>query len=114
MSEIITILSLAAVGVVAAGFLSGGAKNKKTALIWGNLCIVVSALAGVAIFFCENAIKEIFFKKTSHLSLLAGDITIPLHIMVKLSMTVFVCGLILSLWSYNCRKIVGKLYCCTQ
>ncbi len=110
MSEIITILSLAAVGVVAAGFLSGGAKNKKTALIWGNLCIVVSALAGVTIFFCENAIKEIFLKKTSHLSLLAGDITIPLYMMVKLSMTVFVCGLILSLWSYNCRKNNLKWY----
>ena len=97
MTEIITILSLAAVGVVASAFISGGAKNKKTASLWSAAGVLWSAFAGVAVLFCKNAIKEILLKKSPHLAFMTGDITIPLHIMVKLGMTVFVCGLILFL-----------------
>ena len=110
MTEIITILSLAAVGVVASAFISGGAKNKKTASLWSAAGVLWSAFAGVAVLFCKNAIKEILLKKSPHLAFMTGDITIPLHIMVKLGMTVFVCGLILFLWSYNCRKNNSKWY----
>ena len=110
MAALIIILVLAFIGVLISAFMAGGSENRKTVLLWSNTGLGVSALAGVAIFFCKGAIKEILLKQKPHLSFMAESINIPWQIMLQLGMTVFSCGIILSLWSYNCRKNSSKWY----
>ena len=110
MAALIIILVLAFIGVLISAFMAGGSENRKTVLLWSNTGLGVSALAGVAIFFCKGAIKEILLKQKPHLSFMAESINIPWQIMLQLGMTVFSCGIILFLWSFNCRKNSSKWY----
>ena len=110
MAALITILVLAFIGVLISAFMAGGSEKRKTAECWSVAGIGVSALAGAALFFCKGAIKEILLKQKPHLSFMAENINIPWQIMLQLGMTVFSCGIILSLWSYNCRKNSSKWY----
>ena len=110
MAALIIILVLAFIGVLISAFMAGGSENRKTVLLWSNTGLGVSALAGVAIFFCKGAIKEILLKQKPHLSFMAENINIPWQIMLQLGLTFFFCGIILFLWSYNCRKNSSKWY----
>ena len=110
MTALIIILVLAFIGVLISAFRTGGAEKRKTAVCWSVAGVGVSALAGTALFFCKGAIKEILLKKTPHLSSIVETINIPWHVMFGLGMTVFFCGTILFLWSYNCRKNSSKWY----
>ena len=110
MAALIIILVLAFIGVLISAFMAGGSEKRKTVLLWSNTGLGVSALAGVAIFFCKGAIKEILLKQKPHLSFMAESINIPWQIMLQLGMTVFSCSIILFLWSFNCRKNSSKWY----
>ena len=110
MTVLIIILVLAVIGVLISAFMAGGSEKRKTAEYWSVAGVGVSALAGAALFFCKGAIKELLLKQKPHLSFMAESIVIPWQIMLQLGMTVFSCGLILSLWSYNCRKNSSKWY----
>ena len=110
MAALIIILVLAFIGVLISAFMAGGSEKRKNALLWSAGGVLLSALTGGALFFCKGAIKEILLKQKPHLSFMAESINIPWQIMLQLGMTVFSCGLILSLWSYNCRKSSSKWY----
>ena len=110
MAALIIILILALIGILISALMAGGSEKRKTAEYWSIAGMGVSALAGAALFFCKGAIKEILLKQKPHLSFMAESINIPWQIMLQLGMTVFSCGLILSLWSYNCRKNSSKWY----
>ena len=110
MAALIIILVLAFIGVLISAFMAGGSEKRKNALLWGAGGVLLSALTGGALFFCKGAVKEILLKQKPHLSFMAENINIPWQIMLQLGMTVFSCGLILSLWSYNCRKSSSKWY----
>ena len=110
MAALIIILVLAFIGVLISAFMAGGSEKRKNALLWGAGGVLLSALTGGALFFCKGAIKGILLKPKPHLSFMAESINIPWQIMLQLGMTVFSCGLILSLWSYNCRKSSSKWY----
>ena len=110
MAALIIILILAFIGILISALMAGGSEKRKTAEYWSIAGMGVSALAGAALFFCKGAIKEILLKQKPHLSFMAESINIPWQIMLQLGMTVFFCGLILSLWSYNCRKNSSKWY----
>ena len=110
MAALIIILVLAFSGVLISAFMAGGSEKRKNALLWGAGGVLLSALTGGALFFCQGAIKGILLKQKPHLSFMAESINIPWQIMLQLGMTVFSCGLILSLWSYNCRKSSSKWY----
>lgn len=110
MAALIIILVLAFIGVLISAFMAGGSEKRKNALLWGAGGVLLSALTGGALFFCQGAIKGILLKQKPHLSFMAESINIPWQIMLQLGMTVFSCGLILSLWSYNCRKSSSKWY----
>ena len=110
MAALIIILVLAFIGVLISAFMAGGSEKRKNALLWGAGGVLLSALTGGALFFCKGAIKEILLKQKPHLSFMAESINIPWQIMLQLGMTVFSCGIILSLWSYNCRKSSSKWY----
>ena len=110
MAALIIILVLAFIGVLISAFMAGGSEKRKNALLWSAGGVLLSALTGGALFFCKGAIKEILLKQKPHLSFMAESINIPWQIMLQLGMTVFSCGIILSLWSYNCRKSSSKWY----
>ena len=110
MAALIIILVLAFIGVLISAFMAGGAEKCKNALRWSAGGVLLSALTGGALFFCKGAIKEILLKQKPHLFFMAESINIPWQIMLELGMTVFSCGIILSLWSYNCRKNSSKWY----
>ena len=110
MAALIIILVLAFIGVLISAFMAGGSEKRKNALLWSAGGVLLSALTGGALFFCKGAVKEILLKQKPHLSFMAENINIPWQIMLQLGMTVFSCGLILSLWSYNCRKSSSKWY----
>ena len=110
MAELIIILVLAFIGLLISAFMAGGSEKRKNALLWGAGGVLLSALTGGALFFCKGVIKGILLKQKPHLSFMAESINIPWQIMLQLGMTVFSCGLILSLWSYNCRKSSSKWY----
>ncbi len=110
MTVLIIILVLAVIGVLISAFMAGGSEKRKTAEYWSVAGVGVSALAGAALFFCKGAVKEILLKRTPHLAFMADKITIPSTVMLQLGMTVFCCGIILFLWSYNCRKNCSKWY----
>ena len=110
MAELIIILVLAFIGVLISAFMAGGSEKRKNALLWGAGGVLLSALTGGALFFCKGAIKGILLKQKPHLSFMAESINIPWQIMLQLGMIVFSCGIILSLWSYNCRKNSSKWY----
>ncbi|MBE6391661.1 MAG: hypothetical protein E7042_05600 [Lentisphaerae bacterium] len=110
MAALIIILVLAFIGVLISAFMAGGSEKRKNALLWSAGGVLLSALTGGALFFCKEAVKEILLKQKPHLSFMAESINIPWQIMLQLGMTVFSCGIILSLWSYNCRKSSSKWY----
>ena len=110
MAALIIILVLAFIGVLISAFMAGGSEKRINALLWSAGGVLLSALTGGALFFCKGAIKEILLKQKPHLSFMAEAINIPWQIMLQLGMTVFSCGIILSLWSYNCRKNSSKWY----
>jgi len=110
MAALIIILVLAFIGVLISAFMAGGSEKRKNALLWSAGGVLLSALTGGALFFCKEAVKEILLKQKPHLSFMAESINIPWQIMLQLGMTVFSCGIILSLWSFNCRKSSSKWY----
>ena len=110
MVTLIIILSLTFICVTASAFAAGQTEKRKTAQYWTHSGTGAAALAGVAVFFFPNAIKEILLKKTPHLSFMAESIIIPRQVMLQLSITVFSCGITLFLWSFNCRKNSSKWY----
>ena len=110
MAALIIILVLAFIGVLISAFMAGGSEKRKNALLWSAGGVLLSALTGGALFFCKEAVKEILLKQKPHLSFMAESINIPWQIMLQLGMTVFSCGIILYLWSYNCRKNSSKWY----
>ena len=110
MGTLITVYAIIFIGILFAAFMAGNSPIRKRALLWSTAGVVCSVLAGITTFFSKEAIKEILLKKTPHLSFMAESIVIPWQIMLQLGMTVFSCGLILFLWSYNCRKNCSKWY----
>ena len=110
MAALIVILTLTFIVVLISAFMAGGSEKRKNALLWSICGIVLSAISGTALFFCKGAIKEILLKQKPHLSFMAESINIPWQIMLQLGMTVFSCGIILFLWSFNCRKNSSKWY----
>ena len=110
MAALIIILVLAFIGVLISAFMAGGSEKRKNALLWGAGGVLLSALTGGALFFCKGAIKEILLKQKPHLSFMAENINIPWQIILQLGLAVFFCGIILFLWSFNCRKTSSKWY----
>ena len=110
MAALIIILVLAFIGVLISAFMAGGSEKRKNALLWSAGGVLLSALTGGALFFCKGAIKEILLKQKPHLSFMAENINIPWHIILQLGLTFFFCGIILFLWSFNCRKNSSKWY----
>ena len=110
MAALIIILVLAFIGVLISAFMAGGAEKCKNALLWSAGGILLSALTGGALFFYKGAIKEILLKQKPHLSFMAENINIPWQIILQLGLTFFFCGIILFLWSFNCRKNSSKWY----
>ena len=110
MAELIILLALAVIGVLIAAFMAGGSEKPKYAVCWSAAGVGVSVLTGAALIFCKGPIKEILLKKAPHLSFIAENINIPWELMYGLGMIVFFCGIILFLWSYNCRKNLSKWY----
>ena len=110
MIVIILLLTLAFTGVSVLALMAGGSEKRKTAQILSLAGLGISASAGVAILFGKEAIKEILLKKTPHLAFMAENIVIPYHVVLQFALTVFFCGVILFLWSYNCRKNSSKWY----
>ena len=107
---LLIIIALAFIGVLISAFMAGRSEKRKNALLWSICGIVLSAISGAALFSCNDAIKEIFLKQKPYLSFMAETITIPSSVMFGLGMTIFFCGIILFLWSYNCRKNSSKWY----
>ena len=110
MAALIIILVLAFIGVLISAFMAGGSEKCKNALLWSAGGGLLSALTGGALFFCQGAIKEILLKQKPHLSFMAENINIPWQIILQLGLTFFFCGIILFLWSFNCRKNSSKWY----
>ena len=110
MAALIIILVLAFIGVLISAFMAGGSEKRKNALLWSAGGVLLSALTGGALFFCKGAIKEILLKQKPHLSFMAENINIPWQIILQLGLTFFFCGIILFLWSFNCRKNSSKWY----
>ena len=110
MAELIILLALAFIGVLIAAFMAGGSEKTKYAVCWSAAGVGVSVLTGAALIFCKGPIKEILLKKAPHLSFIAENINIPWDLMYGLGIIVFFCGIILFLWSYNCRKNLSKWY----
>ena len=110
MTALIIILALGFTGVLFSAFMAGSTEKRKTAEYWALSGLFSAALTGAALFFCQGAIKEIILKKTPHLSFMTDNIVIPWHITAGLGVIVFSCGIILFLWSYNCRKNSSKWY----
>ena len=110
MAALIIILVLAFIGVLISAFMAGGSEKRKNALLWGAGGVLLSALTGGALFFCKGAIKGILLKQKPHLSFMAESINIPWQIILQLGLTFFFCGIILFLWSFNCRKNSSKWY----
>ena len=110
MAALIIILVLAFIGVLISAFMAGGSEKRKNALLWGAGGVLLSALTGGALFFCKGAIKEILLEQKPHLSFMAENINIPWQIILQLGLTFFFCGIILFLWSFNCRKSSSKWY----
>ena len=110
MAALIIILVLAFIGVLISAFMAGGSEKRKNALLWGAGGVLLSALTGGALFFCKGAIKGILLKQKPHLSFMAENINIPWQIILQLGLTFFFCGIILFLWSFNCRKNSSKWY----
>ena len=110
MAALIIILVLAFIGVLISAFMAGGAEKCKNALLWSAGGVLLSALTGGALFFYKGAIKEILLKQKPHLSFMAENINIPWQIILQFGLTFFFCGIILFLWSFNCRKNSSKWY----
>ena len=110
MAALIIILVLAFIGVLISAFMAGGSEKRKNALLWSAGGVLLSALTGGALFFCKGAVKEILLKQKPHLSFMAENINIPWQIILQLGLTFFFCGIILFLWSFNCRKNSSKWY----
>ena len=108
MAALIIILVLAFIGVLISAFMAGGSEKRKNALLWSAGGVLLSALTGGALFFCKEAIKEILLKQKPHLSFMAENINIPWQIILQMGLTFFFCGIILFLWSFNCRKNSSK------
>ncbi|MBE6393938.1 MAG: hypothetical protein E7044_07790 [Lentisphaerae bacterium] len=110
MAVLIIILVLAFIGILISAFMAGGSEKCKKALLWSAGGVLLSALTGGVLFFCKGAVKEILLKQKPHLSFMAENINIPWQIMLQLGLTFFFCGIILFLWSFNCRKNSSKWY----
>ena len=110
MIAIIIVLALGFISVLIAAFLAGETEMRKNALLWSTGGVVLSVLTGAAIFFCKEAVKEILLKQKPHLAFMAENIVIPNQVMLQLGLAVFFCGIILFLWSFNCRKNSSKWY----
>ena len=110
MAALIVILTLAFISVLISAFMAGGSEKRKNTLLWSICGIVLSAISGIALFFCKGAIKETLLKQKPHLSFMAENIVIPIQVMFQLGLTVFFCGIIVFLLGYNCRKNSSKWY----
>ena len=110
MLALIIILALTFLGVLISAFMAGGSEKRKNSSCWSFCGIVLSAISGYALFSCKGAIKEILLKKTPHLSFMVENINISWQVMFGLGLTVFCCGILVFLWSYNCRKSSSKWY----
>ena len=110
MTALIMVSVVGAIFVLITAFMAGCSPVRKNALLWSAAGVICAVLAGITTFFSKAAVKEILLKRTPHLAFMAEELKIPTPVMIKLGLTAFVCGLIIFLWSFNCRKNCSKWY----
>ena len=106
----IAVIALLFAGIVLTAFLAGGAKERKSALLWSISGAVLTLLAGGLAFFSKNAIRELALKRHQIPAALPLNLNIPTSFMALIGLAAFLSGLILFLWVFNCRKNSSKWY----
>ena len=106
-------MMIASAAVVFCGFRAGGAERGKSLLICCISGFVWALLAAVTVFCMKPAVRTMVgCRLVPHgpLPVEVKDIAIPDIVMIHLGVIVFLAGIILFLWSFNCRRNVSKWY----